>query len=164
MKKVLLTSIAFLAFGFTAQAEPINPWLHCGIGAMIFTKPEHEVAAAISNIIWDLGTTAVSSKVSSVDSCAGNPNVAAAKIITESYANLEAETVQGSGEYTTAMLDTMKCDRADQPAIMKDVRARFGKQIKNADYATMNRMEKAQSYYGMVKSTISENFSGSCGA
>ena len=51
----------------TVTTKKLNPWTDCGIGAMIFTSSG--AAAAISNVIWDLGTTAVSSNVSSQNSC-----------------------------------------------------------------------------------------------
>ena len=43
--------------GMAQKKKELNPWIDCGIGAMIFT--ETNWAAVISNVIWDLGTTAV---------------------------------------------------------------------------------------------------------
>ena len=72
MFKKLAIAATLMTATLSGQAmaqENINPWKHCGIGAIIFD--DNGTAAAISNIIWDLGTTAVSSKVSSADSCEG---------------------------------------------------------------------------------------------
>src|SRR5690554_322833 len=77
----------------------INPWQHCGIGAMIFT--DNGVAAAISNVIWDLGTTAVASATISPESC-GTTLVTVALLIDSSYDQLAMETAQGSGEHLNA--------------------------------------------------------------
>ena len=95
-------SAAVLAGAFLAapaQAQNINPWQQCGIGAMIF--PDNGAAAAVSNIIWDLGTTAVSTKISSQESCAG-ANVKTAMFIQQTFPVLEQEIAQGEGEYVAA--------------------------------------------------------------
>ena len=64
IKKITLatTLMAALLSGNAMAQDDINPWKHCGIGAMIFD--DNGAAAAISNIIWDLGTTALSTKIS----------------------------------------------------------------------------------------------------
>ncbi|MFT6992708.1 MAG: hypothetical protein ACJASL_004709, partial [Paraglaciecola sp.] len=62
MKKIITTVAAIAALSLTSthsfaqDAEvKLNPWQDCGLGAMVF--PDNGVAAAISNVIWDLGTT-----------------------------------------------------------------------------------------------------------
>ena len=75
MKKHTLIAAAIAVAGLSSNAmaddhmEKVNPWKQCGIGAMIFD--DNGTAAAISNIIWDLGTTALSTKISSEESCNG---------------------------------------------------------------------------------------------
>lgn len=74
------------------QATTIeNAFSQCGIGAAIFTK--NETAAIISNIIWDLGTTAFSSQTSSPESCSG-ASTTAALFINETYPVLEEQFVK----------------------------------------------------------------------
>ncbi|MBI3771765.1 MAG: hypothetical protein HY272_03590 [Gammaproteobacteria bacterium] len=70
LKKLFAISVLMLSLPVAGHAEGgvippsqmKNPWLDCGIGAMIFT--ETKWAAVTSNVIWDLGTTAVTSGAS----------------------------------------------------------------------------------------------------
>ena len=109
MKKLTLCALiasTLLAGNAIAEEKPtINPWKHCGIGAMIFD--DNGAAAAISNVIWDLGTTAVSSKVSSEDSCDGK-EVKTAQFIQDNYDQVIEETSQGAGIHLTSMLNMLK--------------------------------------------------------
>ena len=137
----------------TAQAQQkINPWKHCGIGAMIFD--DNGAAAAISNIIWDLGTTAVTSNISSQESCEG-VKVAAAQFINDSIVNLEEETVVGEGQHLTAMLNMMGCDTTAHPAIINAVRA-------DLDVSESNN--KAEAYYLQLEDKTSGQFAAQCQA
>lgn len=139
-----------LAAAPAAQAQQkVNPWKQCGIGAMIFE--DNGVAAAISNIIWDLGTTAVSSNISSQDSCEG-VKVAAAQFINDSIVNIEEETVVGNGKHLTAMLNMMGCEASAHPAIINAVRA-------DLDVAAGN---KAEAYYLQLEDKTSGQFAAQC--
>jgi|APSaa5957512622_1039677.scaffolds.fasta_scaffold420405_1 hypothetical protein len=62
---LLSTSIYAKERGKLAKA-----FRNCGLGAMIFD--EEPIGAIISNIVWDLGTTATTSSSMSPDSCAGS--------------------------------------------------------------------------------------------
>ncbi|WP_339386463.1 DUF3015 family protein [Vibrio caribbeanicus] len=124
MKKLTLCAFiasSLLAGNAAAEKKPtINPWTHCGIGAMIFE--DNGAAAAISNIIWDLGTTAVSSKISSEDSCKGK-EVQTAQFIQDNYNQVIEETSQGSGSHLTAMLDMLDVEQGQQAQVIKTIRA-----------------------------------------
>lgn len=93
--------VAAVAFTPAAQAD-INPWQDCGIGAIIFE--DNGAASAISNIIWDLGTTAVTSATVSEDTCKG-ATLVTATYINENYAQIESDLAIGEGEHLAAMLD-----------------------------------------------------------
>lgn len=112
-------SVAAVANAQTTRAEP-NPWLDCGIGAMIFPDDNLEVGAGISNIIWDLGTTAVTSAASSPDTCAGTSNVTMAVFIESTYATLEAELAKGEGENLAALATLVGAE--DQAAFVAALR------------------------------------------
>ncbi|OOE72764.1 DUF3015 family protein [Salinivibrio sp. ML290] len=123
MKKLMISAVAaatLFAGNVSAQQETINPWKHCGIGAMIFDN--NGAAAAISNIIWDLGTTAVSSKISSEDSCNGK-RVEAAMFIQDNFNNVIEETSQGSGNHLNAMLDILEVSQDKQSQVITQVRS-----------------------------------------
>jgi hypothetical protein len=109
MKKIIsAVALLLLAMSSVQAAEgKLNPWQQCGIGAIIF--PETGIAAAISNIIWDLGTTAVTSATVSEESCKGQ-RTQTAIFINETYNQLEDEIVQGEGVHLSAMISMMSCD------------------------------------------------------
>ncbi len=71
-------------------------YTECGLGAMI--APRNEAVAAVTNVTWDLGTTAVSSNVSSPDSCSGGKQKAAA-FIHDAYASLKTDLASGYGAH-----------------------------------------------------------------
>ncbi|SEA69677.1 DUF3015 family protein [Alkalimonas amylolytica] len=134
----------------TVQADSsINPWKHCGIGAMIFD--DNGAAAAISNIIWDLGTTAISSKISSEESCKGQ-RVAAAQFLQDTIAQVEEETVIGDGVHLTTVLNLMGCEAAAHPGLIGDMRS-------NLD---LNTEAKAESYFLQLEATIQQNYAAQC--
>jgi hypothetical protein len=153
IKKCL--SVAVLASVFITppvQANGgMNPWQQCGIGAMIF--PGNGTAAAISNIIWDLGTTAVSSNISSAESCKG-ANVKTAQFIQHTFPILEQEIAEGEGEYISAMLNIRGCKSAVHQQIITTVRS---------DFASIPAKD-AQAFYTLVEGNIKSQFSAKCAA
>lgn len=161
-KLFLYLSLSIIGLTSIAQAqENINPWKHCGIGAMIWG--EKETGAIISNIIWDLGTTAVSSKISSADTCESSP-AQTAMFINESYNKLAEETASGTGDHLTAMMDLMQCESNAQPAFIKAVRADFAESISQPKAASMTRTEKAEQYFYIVDKHFKADFSNKCSA
>ena len=154
MKKIVLTAAALgLAAVMPAQAQvdpnaSVNPWQDCGLGAMVF--PENGTAAAISNIIWDLGTTAVTSAASSKDSCKG-ARVQLAMYIQGTYAQLETEAVKGEGEYLAGMGAMAQCAAADRQALNAAVRAEMGAVLTDDAYAGATREQKAETLFGIVE-------------
>jgi hypothetical protein len=135
-----------------AQSGSINPWKHCGIGAMIFD--DNGTAAAISNIIWDLGTTAVSSNISSDSSCKGS-RVAAAQFINDTIVTIEEETVSGHGEHLTAALNMMGCDAEAHSAIIEQVRT-------DIDLDIEGNSAKAEAFYLQLDAKVSGDFAAQC--
>lgn len=130
MKHWKTISVAAVAVAMSASAfaqgttrTELNPWLDCGIGAMIFPSANLEVGAGLSNIIWDLGTTAVISAQSSPDQCNGTDNVEMAMFIQRTYATLEAEVAKGEGENLVALGELMGVE--DQGAFVVALREEF---------------------------------------
>lgn len=162
MKKVIgLLAVLSLTLGASIQAKAadLNPWTDCGIGAMIFkTLP---VAAVISNVIWDLGTTAVTSAGLSAQTCEGS-RAKVAMLIGTSYANLEEETVQGGGQHVNAMLNVMSCKPAAHAGIIQAVRADFVQSLQGAEYVAMSAQGKAEAYYNLVKANVNGQFAAQC--
>jgi Protein of unknown function (DUF3015) len=150
MKKIL----AIIAVS-SVSAFAVNPWVECGIGGAISTifpnKKAANIIAVASNIVWDLGTTATSSAVSSPDLCM-NSSTAAAKLIQDTYETLVAETAKGEGENLTALLDIIGVSTADRAAFIQGLRAEMGQDMKALGFSSKTQVEKAQSYYyGMAR-------------
>ncbi|MEM7741983.1 MAG: DUF3015 family protein, partial [Pseudomonadota bacterium] len=119
--------------------DTINPWLDCGIGAMIFPADNLEYAAVISNLIWDLGTTAVTSALSSPDTCNGTSNVEMAIFIERTYATLEAELAKGHGDNVTALAALAGAD--DDASFVAALRADM------ADILVLSHDDRPQALY-----------------
>jgi len=150
----LVAGVALTPAPASAQVAGVNPWQHCGIGAMVF--PDHGVASAISNIIWDLGTTAVISATASPDTCNTNL-VTTALLIDSSYDQLTMETAQGSGEHLNAVLNLVGCNATEET--ISALRADLNTTVASDNYATMPHADKAYSFYSSL-----ENVAVSCGA
>ncbi|RUO59000.1 DUF3015 family protein [Pseudidiomarina insulisalsae] len=152
VRKLAVTAAAVLIAGNMlaapkAQANAfggVNPWQQCGIGAMIF--PNHGLAAAISNIIWDLGTTAVTSATVSQETCEGAGTFTAI-FVTESYVQIEEQLAVGDGEHLNAMLQLMGCTQAQQPQAIKKLRTDYAAHMGTASYSGQSQVEKAEALY-----------------
>ena len=164
MKKIITSVAAIVAlslanthsFAQDSKAN-LNPWQDCGLGAMVF--PDNGVAAAISNVIWDLGTTAVTSASASEENCSAT-RVKTARFVTESLPNLEEDIVKGEGQHLTAMLNLMGCDVAQQSNVSTTIRNDFSSVMSHASYLKMDVQQKAESLF-----TVAENAAtGSCKA
>lgn len=158
---LLLFSISSTVFAAN-NAPPkkqLNPWIDCGIGAMLFT--ETTWAAVSSNIIWDLGTTAVTSDYSSQHTC-NSKNAKTARFIGVTYASLEEETVKGGGKHLHAMLNLMGCDASAHANIISGVRTDLGNSMRNATYLESTQEAKAEAYYNIVQTRISESHAAQC--
>ncbi|AUI88734.1 DUF3015 domain-containing protein [Vibrio azureus] len=146
-KRTFCTLIAstFLAVNASAaNKNNINPWEDCGIGAIIFE--DNSTAAAISNVIFDLGTTAVSSQVSSEDSCNGK-RVKTAQFIQDNFDQIIEETSQGTGIHLTAMLDMLEVDEHQKPEMISSIRNKTAQQV-------FEKRSTPQSYYDNVVASL----------
>ena len=167
MKKLITTLIVSILASTQVYAEEtipnVNAWTQCGIGAMLFNSDGNgsTVGSVISNIIWDLGTTAVSSNASSQENCTGIKRDVAL-FIDRTYPQLEQETAQAQGENLTAMLDLYECDLSSRQNITNSIRNNFNTIVSNSSYQNLNHNEKAYSYYQNVDQVISSSFSTQC--
>jgi hypothetical protein len=124
-----------------------NAFSQCGIGAAIFTK--NETAAIISNVIWDLGTTAFSSQTSSPDSCSG-ANTTAALFINETYPVLEEQFVKGSGSHVAALLNILQCETGAHNAVISSVQGELSPSFANQAFVASSQTDKAQQMGAMI--------------
>lgn len=153
MKKIALVVVALATF---ASA---NPWTECGLGGAIASFLPAEKAAAgkavasVTNIIWDLGTTATTSAVSTPDLCA-NKAVAAAKFINDTYASLETETAKGEGQNLSALMDIAGVEASARGAIVASLRTGLANEL--AVGAAKSDVEKAQAFYAVFMAALAE--------
>lgn len=125
MKKALILAVSVAAASSAvisqpAQSKEINAWQHCGLGAAVF--PSNGTAAAISNIIWDLGTTALTSATASKDTC-NSELIATARFIDENYEQLETELAIGEGRHVDTMLTMLDVAANDRQSMMQELRS-----------------------------------------
>lgn len=138
-------SIALLmCAGHASAREFADIYTECGLGAMI--APNNAAVAAVTNVTWDLGTTAISSNATSADSCkGGKPKTAA--FIFHQYAQLERDLAQGEGKHLTALMTIAGCEA--QAA--QTLRTKFATSVAAPSYATQSRFERAEALFDHVQ-------------
>ncbi len=152
----LATSTAALAADDKSTGSGPNPFSDCGIGAALFT--ETKWAAVTSNVIWDVGTTAVISATSSPQTCSGKRVVAAA-FINGTYEKLAEETAAGKGEHLTTVLNILECNGAQRVNAVRDIRSAMGKAVATPAYLDQSRVDKSSQFYGIIDRAVSANCS-----
>lgn len=158
MNKLLITSLALAisTSSFTAMSADKtpgsgpNPFSDCGIGAALFS--ETKWAAVSSNVIWDIGTTAVTSATASPETCTG-AKVVAAKFIIDNYDNLVEEIAEGSGTYLTSMYNVLGCSAINQVGMTQDIRNGMSESLLEANYQDKNLAEKSLDLYNAMNNS-----------
>lgn len=161
MKKLTLATMAILgSMSINGHArEFADIYTDCGLGAMI--APTNAAVAAVTNVTWDLGTTAISSNASSEDSCKGGQERAAA-LIYQAYPSVESDLAAGQGEYISALLNTAGCDAAAHADIVNALRSDLAVLTAQEGYDTSSREQKAGSLYGSMTQTLNSSFAHAC--
>lgn len=159
--KVAILCTSLLSLGAIAEEKAApgtgpNPFSDCGIGAALF--PNTEWAAVTSNIIWDIGTTAVTSATASPETCNGK-SVETAQYIYRTYDSLIHDTARGEGEYLTAMFDLAGCPRQDQAAATSALRNALAKDVSAPDFQAQAPAAKAAQYYDAMQYSLSSHCS-----
>ncbi len=157
-KKIVLsaTLIGSAIFGQSVMAEGAagsgpNPFSDCGIGAALF--PTVPWAAVTSNIIWDVGTTAVTSATASPETCSGK-NVQAAAFILETYDNLAEETARGEGDHLAALMNILEVDSDLRKVVVSQLRVDMANIVSEEKYVAMDKQSKAAAFYNSVVSAV----------
>ncbi|MEX0740799.1 MAG: DUF3015 family protein [Pseudohongiella sp.] len=158
-KKSLAYGIAFigaLTFNGVAQAQNStgtgpNPYRDCGIGAALF--PTVNWAAVTSNVIWDVGTTAVISATASPETCQGQ-YVAAAAFIFETYDALTEEAAKGSGEHIVTMMNILDVEQDHRADLISAVRTEMAGQVSQAGFNSLEKVQKAETFYFAVVNSL----------
>lgn len=128
------------------QGSGPSPFTECGIGAALFKDVYW--AAATSNIIWDLGSTAITSAVASPEMCNAK-KINTAKLILETLPELEKDVAAGEGQYLAALEKTSGCK-----AFSNALRSEYSSVVSSENYATKSDIEKADAMYKSVRSSV----------
>lgn len=146
----LTVSAPLLAQSKAPGAGP-NPFVDCGIGAALF--PNTNWAAVTSNVIWDLGTTAVTSATMSPETCSGK-NRTAALFINDTYESLAEETARGEGLHLTTLLNILECDSARHQAAIGQARVSLSEQVGTEGYENQSHIEKAAGLFNAMDTAV----------
>lgn len=156
MTKVRITAMlvgttALFLTGAANAREFADIYTECGLGAMI--APNNAAVAAVTNVTWDLGTTAISSNATSPDTCEGGKGSSAAFIF-DAYPSIEKDLAVGSGEHLTALLSIAGVDESARGDISTQLRADFAELVAVESYSEQTRYEKAENLYELLYSQI----------
>ena len=142
---ILVAMLALPHFGMAREFAEI--YTDCGIGGMI--APRSDAVAAVTNVTWDLGTTAISSNITSPDSCSGGQAEKAA-FIHDSYDALEADLASGHGAYLDALAALAGHEGQTQERFVTAVRSGFAELVASPGYPEQDRFAKAEALYNLV--------------
>lgn len=129
-------------------------YIECGLGALI--APSTGWVAVITNITWDLGTTAIMSEASSPESCKGG-QARTAMMIYEAYPSLETELAQGRGEHLDALFVLAGRDKGERSALIAELRSGFATVVAEPGYTERSRYEKAARFYDLFQAAIADD-------
>jgi hypothetical protein len=160
--KIFTILAVMILIPFAAHAEQKvqgsgpNPYTECGIGAAIFKDVSW--AAATSNVTWDLGSTALTSALSSPEMC--NPKkVQTASLVIETLPELEKDLAMGDGEYVVALAETMGCSN-QKDAVIADMRSSYSAAVSKVSYSDSQKADRAVNMYNAARNAA---ISAGCG-
>lgn len=125
-----------------------SPYTDCGIGAALF--PNTGWAAVTSNVIWDVGTTAITSATNSPQTCS-KKKTDVALFIRDTYQNLAEETAVGQGDHLITVLTMMDCSAAQQATAIQEIRSEMGRAVAVPSYMGQGQIEKASRFYNIAE-------------
>ncbi|WP_350561764.1 DUF3015 family protein [Psychrobacter sp. CAL346-MNA-CIBAN-0220] len=150
LKKIALASVAAVMIPFGTASAQVDTgrtieqvYKECGIGGAIFGNSS-PILAIISNVTWDLGTTAATSNSMSPNTCQSN-NVKAAVLIKEAFPSVEKDLASGQGAHLSALENVANCDST------ASVRAQYGQYAQTSAYRTATQDQNAQTLYSIVQ-------------
>jgi hypothetical protein len=156
---IIATSSAIVSADTKPVGSGPNPYVDCGIGAALF--PSTGWAAVTSNVIWDLGITAITSATASPETCSSK-KVKTAQFIFENYDNLAEETAKGQGEHLNAMLHVLGCQANSHTDIISSVRNEMSSIVSKPGYVDKELIVHASDYYNVLSVSVETSFADSC--
>ena len=158
LKSIAATVVALgmLTTSPAHSREFADVYAECGLGAMIFSgdSENNRLLAIISNVTWDLGTTAHLSNLSG--SCSkGDAQTAA--FIMQTYPAIERDLAVGEGEFLYTMLDFRGCDSAVRSSLINDLRVDMANAM-SAGASDAN----AEMLYNTLQNRVDASYGASC--
>lgn len=142
-----ITALVLTTAQDSQAREFADIYTECGLGAMI--APKNAAVAAVTNVTWDLGTTAISSNISSADTCAGGKAKVAA-FINDSYENIEKDLAKGEGKYLNTLASLAKNDSQTNEEFISSLRNEFSKTIASSEYSKLSTYKKSEKLYNTI--------------
>ena len=152
-KMVKKSALALLSVAAVTWAQPAmarefaDIYTECGLGALI--APRNEAVAAVTNVTWDLGTTAISSNISSPATCAGGKAKTAA-FIHDAYDSLETDLASGYGTHLNALMTLVGYESQARQDLTEALRADFATHVADPSYSHQSHFEQAQALYDLL--------------
>ena len=151
MKKrnwAVLAGAAVLIATVNVQArEFADIYTECGLGALI--APNNAAVAAVTNVTWDLGTTAILSNATSEDTCEGSKSKTAL-YIHQAYPSIESDLASGEGKSLTALMEIAAIDESSQGEYAAELRRQFAQLVSVEGYAEQTAFEKSSNLHRLV--------------
>lgn len=119
-------------------------YTECGLGAVI--APNNAVVAAVTNVTWDLGTTAISSNATTPEACHGS-RASTAAFIYEAYPSIEQDLSRGEGEHLSALLRIAGCETSMHPDLALSLRSDLAELAGDNQYGERTTFERAGSLF-----------------
>lgn len=141
----ILFLLSFFQTGMTREFADI--YTECGLGAII--APRNAAVAAVTNVTWDCGTTAISSNISSPDTCTGGQEKMAS-FIYHSYESLESDLASGHGLHLDTLVELAGYDSQAKQEFTESLRNDFSRIVADSSYTEQSRFEKAEVLYNLV--------------
>ena len=160
-KRMLMAALTLL--GVVALAQPVRArefadiYTECGLGALI--APRNAAVAAVTNVTWDWGTTAISSNISSPDTCRGGQAKVAA-FIHDAYPSLETDLASGYGTHLDTLMTLVGEDSPAQQELVKVLRTDFAALVGAPGYTAQSRAEQAQALYDILYQHVESGVEG----
>jgi hypothetical protein len=143
-----------------AQAREFGEiYTQCGLGGLIAGSVP--VVAVITNITWDLGTTAISSNVSSPETCR-TVVVRTAAFINDAAPRLEQDLARGQGPHLAALLELSGCSASAQPAITAALRADLSRSLAAPGAASRTGYQQAAGLFDLYTARVQSDFAKVC--
>lgn len=131
----------------------------CGLGAMIASNTP--AVAAVTNVTWDLGTTAISSNATSPETCQGGKAETAA-LIYDVYPQLEQDLARGDGQHLDALLALTGCDASVHDQLATRLRADLATTVSASGYEAQSRHERAATMHQQLYEHVDGEFVQAC--